>query len=184
MRENPIETENLKSIYSAARSFSLDPKQWLILSGPVGIGKTHLLRAVGSSYGPIALYLNTRDFVQTILSKVQDPNNTPGGSLEDYIFTISNTPILLLDDLGAEHIKNANSFAMSQLLSIIDYRYQNPGLFPTMITTNQTREDFSTGLWERLGDRLTDQKHKFIEINVPSYRQSSYRREEVGNSTI
>ena len=184
MRENPIETENLKSIYSAARSFSLDPRQWVVLSGSVGIGKTHLLRAVGSSYGPIALYLNTRDLVQTILSKVQDPGNTPGGNLEDYIFTVSNTPILLLDDLGAEHIKNANSFVMSQLLSIIDYRYQNPGLFPTMITTNQTKEDFSTGLWERLGDRLTDQQHKFIEIKASSYRQSDFRREEVGNSTI
>jgi len=183
-RQDPREEEELKLMYKSARAFSTNPKRWLILSGPVGIGKTHLLRATATSYGPIALYLNTRDLVQTIMSKISDPSATPGGSLENYIFSVSNAPILLLDDLGAEHIKSANSFVMSQLLSIIDYRYQNMELFPTMITTNQTEEDFQSGLWERLGDRITDTKNDFIKVNATSFRQNIKRSVEIGNPTI
>jgi DNA replication protein DnaC len=182
--EHPLVADELKDMYDKARNFSIDPQSWLILSGPVGIGKTHLLRATATSLGPIALYLTTRDLVQAILSKVQDPKGMPGGSLDEYVFSVSNAPILLLDDLGAEHIKSANSFVMSQLLSIIDYRYQNPTLFPTMITTNQTEKDFQSGLWERIGDRIIDRKHDFIISTAPSYRQGMKRSIEIGHPTV
>lgn len=183
-RENLEESKALESMYVKAREFAVDPKRWLILSGPVGIGKTHLMRAVATNFGSIALYMNTRDLIAKILGEVsagrfEDGSNK--GDLGEFIYRVSNAPILLLDDLGAEHIKGMSSFVMSQLLSIIDYRYQNPGLFPTMITTNVTEKDFKTGLWERLGDRITDRTHDFIDIEVSSYRQLDERRTTDGN---
>jgi DNA replication protein DnaC len=183
-RENPQETKALELIYQKTRDFAVDPKRWLILSGPVGIGKTHLLRAVATSYGPISLYMTTRDLVSRIMTEISAGRSEDGsskGNLDELIYKVSNAPILLLDDLGAEHIKGANSFVMSQLLSIIDYRYQSPQEFPTMITTNQTETDFRSGLWERLGDRITDRAHDFLSVSASSYRQLDERRSSSGH---
>jgi DNA replication protein DnaC len=183
-RESLEETRALESMLQKSKDFATDPKRWLILSGPVGIGKTYLLRSVATSFGSIALYMTTRDLIARILDEVSAGRSEDGsskGDLDEFIYKVSNTPILLLDDLGAEHIKGGNSFVMSQLLSIIDYRYQNPGLFPTMITTNVTEKDFKSGLWERLGDRITDHIHDFVSIEVSSYRQIEERRITGGN---
>jgi DNA replication protein DnaC len=178
-REDPAESQALESMYIKSRKFAVDPERWLILSGPVGIGKTHLLRAVATSFGPLALYMTTRDLTAKILGEVsagREEDGSSKGDLDELIYKVSNAPILMLDDLGAEHIKGANSFVMSQLLAIIDYRYQSPKQFPTMITTNQSESDFRSGLWERLGDRLTDHIHDFVSVSASSYRQSDDRR--------
>jgi len=178
-RSSDEETKALEKMYTFSREFALDPKRWLVLSGPVGIGKTHLLRATATSFGPIALYMTTRDLVAKILGEVSAGRSEDGsskGDLDEFINKVSNAPILMLDDLGAEHIKGANSFVMSQLLSIIDYRYQSPTQFPTMITTNVSMKDFTSGTWERLGDRLTDRIHDFVSAELTSYRQTDDRR--------
>ncbi len=90
---------NLEKQYQIICAFCLNPQGNLILHGPVGTGKTHLLAAIcnelRTAYVP-SRFASASDLCQAIAECYQQ------GRDPEFLYANSiNTPLLALDDLGA-----------------------------------------------------------------------------------
>ena len=138
----------------------------LLLAGPAGRGKTHLLVGIGKAYEREGLY-ETRTSATGKLEAVAVPARTVAfwpvlelvGDLRGCMSDRADNPepscraasLLLLDDFGAE---NTTDFAFEALQRIIDYRYRNRK--PVAITTNLTIPEWIARYQDRMLSRLTE----------------------------
>jgi DNA replication protein DnaC len=120
--------------------------RWLVLSGPVGTGKSHLSCAMlkrtqfGKRYRSI-------DIVKGVQSSYENGDS----SVFD---NAMNQKFLVIDDLGSEKVNEKNINWVRQLFyDIIDHRWSNN--LPTMITTNLTMSELEQRYGERFMSRLT-----------------------------
>ena len=142
-------------------------KPWLLLSGPVGVGKTHLAVAIGKHSKEV-------DNLEVIFTVVPDLLDHLRASFDpkaehaydDRFNQIRNAQLLILDDLGTE---NATPWAREKLFQIINHRYTER--FPTIITTNTDLAKIDDRIASRIMDnRLTE----FIEIDAQDFRRPGY----------
>lgn len=136
----------LGNILDDAKGWSNKLDSWLILAGPVGTGKSHLLHTLDTYLKPWSLYLSVPDLKDMTFSY------TSKNELDVLINKISKHPILLLDDIGAEY---TSKYAVSTVRQIIMARYKLWEEYPTVIATNLTRGQLDN-YDERLSDRLQD----------------------------
>lgn len=131
----------------AAKDFIIDPDKWLLYIGRVGIGKTHILKAINSAFNPIALYVSAGDLEQ----KVHEYRKMD--MLGDLYGILIRAPILLLDDLGMEY---GGALVRSAVDKIIDARYEKFQDRATVIATNL--KGFALKAYiPRASDRIIDQ---------------------------
>jgi DNA replication protein DnaC len=136
---------------------------WMLLGGPVGAGKSHLLHIMDTMLSPWSLYISVPDFKDMVFA------STGNGGLTDLLDKVSVHPILLLDDVGAEW---ASGYAVTALRQVIMSRYTNWRDLPTIVVTNLTGGQFKT-YDERMADRLFDTE-KVMNVafeNVKSWRR-------------
>lgn len=113
----------------------------LVIQGPVGTGKTGL--AIGAlreahHAGVRVMYANVPDILSAMTGlKWEDK----GRQMSRY----QNVPILLLDDLGAEHVTD---WSATMLYEVVEGRYRNGA--PMIVTTNLAKRE----LREAVGDRI------------------------------
>jgi DNA replication protein DnaC len=122
---------SLKAAGQAAWDFAHEPSGWLVLTGDVGCGKTHLAAAIK----------NARDErgLQTVFKTVPDlldylrATYAPDSQLTyDRGFdAIRNAEVLILDDYGAH---SSTPWAEEKLFQLLNYRFN--GRLATVITTN------------------------------------------------
>lgn len=153
-----------------AISFAGDPThRWLVLSGPVGVGKTHLAVA-------IAQYAIEQNSMAAYFAAVPDlmdhlRSSFAPGSEEGYdqrFEEIRTAQLLVLDDLGTE---NATPWAQEKLYQIINHRYVER--LPTVITTNV---DIRT-IDDRIASRMLDHRlSTHVEIDASDYRRPGESR--------
>ena len=139
--------------------------KWLLITGPVGCGKTMSLHIIATYFDPWAVYTTSSQFEYKIKAAIN--NNT----VENCITWLSNIPILIIDDLGAEYYKN-DAWVKNQLRTIIDNRYMKWNERITVVASNLTKEMLVGSYDPRIGSRLLDNKKSFhCHLNLNDYRR-------------
>jgi len=138
---------NAQASHRTALKFAEDPRDWLVIAGQTGRGKTRLAAAIGN-YCREAKRQVMFVVVPDLLDQLRSAYNPQNPANFDTMFDrVRNVPLLILDDLGAQ---SGTPWADEKLFQLINHRY-NASL-PTVITTNLTVRDLDA----RLGSRLTD----------------------------
>jgi DNA replication protein DnaC len=154
----------LRNAYELSLNYAREPNGWLVLLGGYGSGKTHLAAAIANyriSLGHSALFVVVPDLLDHLRSTYSPTSDT---GLDERMEMIRETPLLILDDLGAH---NSTPWAQEKLFQIINYRYN--ARLATVITTNLRLEDIDPRISSRLADIDIGQ---LIEIQAPDYRGS------------
>jgi DNA replication protein DnaC len=164
----------LKNAVDAARHFINHLDGWLVLSGPSGAGKSHILKSIATAIKPIGLYITATDFERKVFESMRDD------TLDSFVLAISQAPVLLFDDLGAEYGKD---FVKAQLTSVFIARDNQAKDLPTIVTTNLDRPQIKQ--IPRVGSRLLNQDvAKFLPLNLMDYRSRDYDRAHSDRSNI
>lgn len=161
--------ESVRSALHRAFDISLDyakrPRGWLVLLGGYGAGKTHLAAAITNyniELGRPAIFVVVPDLLDHLRAAF-GPSSESG--VDERLDTIRETPLLVLDDLGAHH---STPWAQEKLFQILNHRYNSR--LPTVITTNQRLEELDPRVASRLADLDLSQ---IFEIPAPDFRQGS-----------
>jgi len=162
------EEESLKEAYDKARAFAENPRDWLLITGTYGCGKTHLAAAIANhqiAQGRPALFVAIPDLLDHLRAAF-NPQSTV--TFDKRFEEVRRAPLLILDDLGTE---SATPWAREKLYQIFDYRYN--ARLPTVITTARWTEEIDPRLATRMLDvsRCTP-----APITAPAYRGGAPRR--------
>jgi DNA replication protein DnaC len=149
--------------FRAAQQFAHQPEGWLVLSGPVGCGKTHLAAAIANSavdQGESVLFTTVPELMDHLREAFAPTHEVPYHELFDEIRQVY---LLVLDDLGVEH---STPWVGEKLFQIVNYRYNEH--MPTVFTVNA---DTLKTLDARIRSRLTDiALARICTIKAPDYR--------------
>lgn len=105
---------------------------WLVI-GPPGVGKTHLIIAVGMKAveaGYRVLYKSAFDLLEDMAEA------TATGTRRDYISEMTRIPLLIIEDLGLRRVPDS---AAEDLLEILHRRYQKTS---SILSSNRPLEDW------------------------------------------
>ncbi len=170
---NPIHKASTEAARNAAFDFAneiRDPKSWLYLNGPTGVGKTHLaiaIAAVRAGRGTKVKYWSVPDLLDDLRQPYSNPDPL---AFANTFEETRNAELLILDDFAPP---NASDWALQKLFQIITFRYDRR--MPTVIagqysiwesTDNRnwgTLDDWQQGAADRNWARLED-KHYWKSI--------------------
>lgn len=140
----------------------------LVLSGPTGTGKTHMMTCVLSHVARHDKLIRTRFMSSAdVMARITDSRDFKSRSEyeSEILDQLARIPVLLLDDIGAkDDIKGRQDI----FFTIIDRRYNSS--LPTLISTNLSDEQVRAYIGDRAFDRLT-QRCVWIDCVWESYRQ-------------
>ena len=139
-------------------AFPHDPRRNLVFIGAAGLGKTYLLNCVGNALlekGVPVLKVTSYQLTERMRAAVFEHD-------WDGFFAVLETPVLLLDDLGAEPI--INNVTIEQLFTLLNERELN-GLH-TIISTNLAPVELTARYTERISSRLMDKRST---VMIPFY---------------
>ncbi len=139
--------DKFEAAYNAGKKFASNPQGWLVFIGPSGCGKTHIAAAIANtriSKGFPVFFITAADLLDYLRSAFSPESEIPYDKLFEQV---RNTPLLILDDLGAYSDK---PWAKEKLDQLLNHRFNNE--LPTVITTTPPIEQ----LGDRLINRITD----------------------------
>lgn len=156
--------QGVHEAFEVARAYAADPRGWLVISGPYGVGKTHLAAAIATEHlaqGNTTIFSIVPDLLDHLRAAFGPTSELPYDALFD---RIREAGLVVLDDLGSE---NGTAWATEKLFQLINHRY-NLG-YPTVITTN---DRLLSHMDDRIRSRLSDiSLVRHISIKAQDYRQ-------------
>jgi DNA replication protein DnaC len=168
--------ESLRDAYNKALEFASRPSGWLVLTGDVGCGKTHLAAAIKNErdeHGEPTLFVTAPgllDYLRATYAPSSDVTYDRGFD------RVRNAPVLILDDYGAH---SSTPWAEEKLFQLLNHRFN--GRLPTVITTNLPldREPLGPGQHQgrRIFSRLLDRDLcRVVALDAPPYERPSLAR--------
>ncbi len=144
-----IESEGNQSADKTARQVVLQPSKHanpLVIVGSTGVGKTHLLHAMGNAMAeagvsPVAC-LSSQDF-HNMIAKAGER-----GQLDPWSATLGAVPVLLIDDL---HLLKDRETTQLELSTLIDRIIDASG---QVVLTSNSPPQQTEGLCDQLKERL------------------------------
>ncbi|MYA94058.1 MAG: AAA family ATPase [Chloroflexi bacterium] len=153
----------LRKSKQQAQNFAAKPQGWIVFTGAVGCGKTHLAAAIANhrleQFGELTVFLTAPDLLDALRGAIDGRGDN---SFDDYFYRIRSAPLLVLDDLGVE---NPTNWAKEKLFQLLNHRHA--GALPTVITTNTDIDELDP----RIGSRMA--QGAVIRIHAPDYRKKS-----------
>jgi DNA replication protein DnaC len=149
-------------------------KQWLILAGSSGTGKSHIAKALlllACQHLYRCRYVSASDMLRDLLSGLAD--DSLDGKLKAYL----RPQVLLIDEIGFDRLEQESTRHASLFFKVIEGRYSKNS---TILTTNI---DFKA-LGEYLGDPVVTaamvdrmvHHAVIIHIDGPSYRMHESKK--------
>src|ERR671916_3362999 len=142
----------------------------LYFCGPVGVGKTHLAVAVMNEIITKKRVPSLFVTVPELLDNLRGAYNDPGRDIDEWMDSVKNADLLLLDDLGAER---ANEWVRERIFVIVNHRYREE--LPTTFTSNTGPKDLAAQLGERTASRIIAMCD-WISLEGEDYREAEVRR--------
>jgi DNA replication protein DnaC len=140
--------------------------RWLTLMAQRDRGKSYLAKCICKRWlerGLSARYTSVPDLVIELREGFKQKGEQGYYSLYQFFCKVS---LLVLDDLGMEHHSSDNDWAMEQLESIINNRYENE--LYLIVTTNKAMDEISPRIASRL-QRYTKSRIVVLD-DSPEYR--------------
>ena len=135
----------------------------LLFFGNYGTGKTHLAAAVLQNVikkGYTGVFMSVPELISKIRASWSNDENEG-----DMIDIISETDLVVMDDLGAENTKD---WVKERLFVILNRRYE--AMLPTIFTTNCNMEELKRKTGGRIHSRLMEMC-KGIKLIGDDYRE-------------
>jgi len=145
--------------------FGADPRGWLVLVGPYGVGKTHLAYGIVNQLlkNKIGVYASTSPDMLQVLRQGYGEE----GEYERRLKTFRDVAVLVIDDLATER---GTDWAIEQMYSVINHRYE-AGM-PMVVTTNVHPEAAEGRIEPRIVSRLLDWGLSDVRtLNLEDYRR-------------
>ena len=153
---------SLRSAFDTCAAFAQNPEGWLLINGTYGCGKTHLAAAIANARQAMGLpvvFMVVPDLLDHLRATFGPQSEVP---YDEFFERLRNTPVLILDDLGAQ---SSTPWAQEKLFQLLNHRYN--AHLPTVITTNQRLDDLEARVRSRLQDSgLVSQ----VAILAPDFR--------------
>jgi len=146
----PAEVQESARLFTAIRP-EADSAHGLLITGPVGTGKTRLLAAISKEHysaGTAFYYAMTRTMLRRMRDTYQDNAEETESAFMDYL---CNVQVLLLDDLA--HEGRISEAVVGNLHEVLSIRHGN--FRPTIITTNLSLEQIGRAYDPSIQSRLS-----------------------------
>jgi primosomal protein DnaI len=134
----------------------------LYLHGPFGVGKSYIMGAIGqelAARGVASLIVYVPDFIREMKDSLSDR------SYADKLKLLSEVPVLILDDIGAE---NLTPWVRDEILGVILNQRVNNHL-PTLFTSNYSLDELEEHLSISNGNRIERTKAARIMERIRHY---------------
>lgn len=136
----------------------------IVLSGPVGCGKTHLGCAILNCIledGYTGAFWSVSENLVMLR-----PGRSSAENQGDIIDKLYHSRVLLMDDLGSE---KPSEWTQAELTAAFDYRYREK--LPTIVTTNLLSSEVRDNCGDRLYSRLMSDRFISAVLQADDYRQ-------------
>jgi DNA replication protein DnaC len=136
-----------------------NPKNFLVIVGPAGTGKTHFSSAM------IEFMLNKVNSLRAyteddLLRRVRQKISEGNGDYIEYLRGLVDDNFIIIDDVGSS---GHTDWREEIIFETINYRYET--MWPTLITSNLLEADFYQIYGQRIASRLFAKENTIIDLS-------------------
>lgn len=160
-----------RMLVAAQRFVKYEGPRLLLLSGNPGVGKSHILEAIGRTCLDLSAsvrYEVMGDLLDRLRHTYQDDSE---GDMWELMTWYQGRQVLLLDDPGKERV---TPFAREVFFRLVDDRIRNSKWLA--VATNSNKEEFAERMGDALASRLFQERDDLAEVALVWVTAKDYRR--------